>query len=108
MEYCNPVYPDYFADPFVWKHEGSYYAIGTGSAEAYGHGRERAFEVLRASDLSHWTPAGCALAALDPDYGDAYWAPEVAFTGGKFYLYYSIGRGDRAHHIRVAISHRPD
>jgi hypothetical protein len=34
--YTNPVYKGYFADPFVWQHEGVYYAIGTGAAEAEG------------------------------------------------------------------------
>jgi GH43 family beta-xylosidase len=34
--YTNPVYKGYFADPFVWEHEGVYYAIGTGAAEAEG------------------------------------------------------------------------
>ena len=32
--YTNPVYPGYFADPFVWQYQGVYYAIGTGAAEA--------------------------------------------------------------------------
>jgi len=32
--YTNPVYPGYFADPFVWEHGGAYYAVGTGAAEA--------------------------------------------------------------------------
>src|SRR5205085_5871374 len=27
--YTNPVYADYFADPFVLRHEGRYYAYGT-------------------------------------------------------------------------------
>jgi len=32
--YTNPVYKGYFADPFVWEHQGVYYAIGTGAKEA--------------------------------------------------------------------------
>src|SRR5688572_32600687 len=31
IAYTNPVYPEYFADPFVWKFDGVYYAIGTGA-----------------------------------------------------------------------------
>ena len=31
VTYTNPVYPEYFADPFVWKFEETYYAIGTGA-----------------------------------------------------------------------------
>jgi len=34
--YTNPVYKGYFADPFVWEHQGVYYAIGTGAKEAQG------------------------------------------------------------------------
>ena len=34
--YTNPVYSGYFADPFVWRHKGEYYAVGTGTVEASG------------------------------------------------------------------------
>lgn len=104
----KPVYPGYFADPFVWKHEGIYYAVGTGAAEAHGKSGGRVFEMLRSADLHSWTPLPPALVALHPDYGDAYWAPEVAFAEGKFWMYYSIGRGDKAHYIRVAVSDSPE
>lgn len=119
MEYRNPVYPEYFADPFVWKHDGAYYAVGTGVIEAQSdvgqavsaltvEGAPGVFLLLRSNDLATWTPIGSALETLHPDYGDAYWAPEVAYAGGMFYLYYSVGRGDKAHHIRVALSERPE
>src|SRR4051794_10137569 len=119
MQYQNPVYPEYFADPFVWKHEDVYYAVGTGVVEAHsdvGHGVSAltitgdpgVFLLLRSDNLATWAPIGSALETLHPDYGDAYWAPEVAFSDGKFYLYYSVGRGDKAHHIRVAVSDRPE
>lgn len=119
MRYQNPVYPEYFADPFVWKHDGVYYAVGTGVVEAHsdvGHsaaaltvdGEAGVFLILRSNDLASWTPVGSALKILHADYGDAYWAPEVAFADGRFYLYYSVGRGDKAHHIRVAVSSRPE
>jgi hypothetical protein len=32
--YTNPVWHGYFADPFVLRHEGVYYAYGTGTAPA--------------------------------------------------------------------------
>jgi beta-xylosidase len=119
IEYTNPVYPNYFADPFVWRHANIYYAVGTGLLESRSEadhsgglltvdGRPGVFAVLRSPDLVSWTPVGAALVALEPDYGDAYWAPEVAFARGRFWMYYSIGRGDKAHHIRVAVSDRPE
>ena len=89
MQYRNPVYPEYFADPFVWKHEGVYYAVGTGVVEAHSDvnrgvgaltvdGEPGVFLILRSHDLASWTPVGSALVTLPPDYGDAYWAPEIA------------------------------
>ena len=108
MRTHTPVYEGYFADPFVWQHDGVYYAVGTGAAEAEGDAGRRVFQVLRSPDLIRWTPVGSALPALHPDFGDAYWAPEVAFAGDRFFLYYSVGRGDKAHHIRVATSQLPE
>jgi beta-xylosidase len=108
MKVHDPVYPGYFADPFVWRHDGIYYAVGTGVAEAEGEAGRRVFEMLQSPDLVSWSARGCALAALPPDYGDSYWAPEVAYEDGLFYMYYSVGRGDKAHHIRVAASDLPE
>jgi beta-xylosidase len=117
--YSNPVYPNYFADPFVWRAGEVFYAVGTGVLEARSEaahggdaltvdGRPGVFAILRSPDLASWTPVGAAMAALDPDYGDAYWAPEIAYADGRFWLYYSVGRGDKGHHIRVAVSERPE
>jgi len=107
ISYTNPVYPHYFADPFVWRFEGTYYAIGTGADEASGHVQARVFPLLRSSDLVHWEEAGPALERLDPTLGDTYWAPEVAYHEGTFHLYYSVGHADKEHHLRVATSENP-
>jgi hypothetical protein len=60
-EYCNPVHPGYFADPFVWRIDDGWFAVGTGRHEAEG----------------------------------------------RWWLYYSVGHGDRRHQLRVAVSDRP-
>jgi GH43 family beta-xylosidase len=41
--------------------------------------------------------------------GDApfYWAPEVTYSNGRFYLYYSVGN-EALMELRVAVSTRPD
>jgi hypothetical protein len=36
----NPVYPYYFADPFVFEDQGSYYAYGTGRRKIFEEARE--------------------------------------------------------------------
>lgn len=100
--YQNPVYPDTFADPFVLKHEGVYYAYGTGRGGADG----RQVPVLRSSDLVAWKPLGHALA---PTGALHYWAPEVAFHEGRFYMYYSSGSADEGtdQKLRVAVADDP-
>lgn len=111
LRYRNPVYPGYFADPFVWVAGGEYYAIGTGAKEAdgtAGHRRDPSvFPMLRSSDLVSWREAGRALVPPDPAMGSTFWAPEVASDGARWYLYYSVGHQDRLHQLRVAISEAP-
>ena len=43
----------------------------------------------------------------DAALGDTFWAPEVAHDDGNFYLYYSVGREDKGHQLRVAVSNHP-
>jgi len=111
LRYQNPVHPHYFADPFVWRDGPDYYAIGTGGAEAGGHVPDGAqatvFPLLRSQNLVHWQPAGHALVRPDASLGDTFWAPEVVQADGRWYLYYSVGFGDRRHQLRVAVSEQP-
>src|SRR5579859_4944802 len=95
----RPVYDGYFADPFVWKHQGVYYAIGTGAREAAGQTMGKIFPLLRSENFVEWHLIGDALIAPDPGFGDTFWAPEVAFSKGTFYLYYSVGHGDKGHQL---------
>ena len=98
-----PVHSGYLADPFVLYAGGLYYAYGTGLHGADG-GRD--FEVLSPPDLQTGTSHGGALVPYSEEQLD-YWAPEVAQSGGRFYMYYSAGHGDQGHHIRVAVSDSP-
>lgn len=111
LQYQNPVTDGYFADPFVWRHGGLYYAIGTGASEAAGEvdstPRATVFPLLTSPDLAHWTPAGHALVRPADALGDTFWAPEIAFADGRWYLYYSVGFGDKRHQLRVAVADAP-
>jgi beta-xylosidase len=99
--YTNPVYHQYFANPFVLRHEGRYYAYGT----APGAPDDKQFPVLQSTDLMHWEAKGWALI---PPGGDEFWAPEVAYHDGAFYLYYSAhGIQGNDHQLRVAASPHP-
>ncbi|MGH8853313.1 MAG: glycoside hydrolase family 43 protein [Telluria sp.] len=99
--YRNPVYPEIMGDPFVLKHEGRYFAYGT-APDGPGGGR---FPVLVSNDLVDWHHAGYALEAGG---GGHFWAPEVAFSEGRFWLYYSSGDEEGKHQrLRVAVSDNP-
>jgi beta-xylosidase len=118
--YQNPVYPNYFADPFVWKFEGTYYAVGTGPVGPIGQARasdgtsspaardEMAFPLLRSADFATWELAGGALRVPEFARGGDFWAPEVAYSGEHFYLYYSVSTEGLKHQLRVAVSSRPE
>jgi beta-xylosidase len=105
--HINPVYGSYFADPFVWKHADTYYAIGTGALEARGEPLGKVFPLLQSTDFYQWQFASNALTRPDPTLGNSFWAPAVAVAGNRFYLYYSVGHGDKNHQLRVAVSDRP-
>jgi beta-xylosidase len=57
--------------------------------------------------LIHWVPAGQALQRPDHRLGANFWAPEVGYHDGQFFLYYSVGHRDKNHQLRVAISRSP-
>src|SRR5438477_2974247 len=105
--HTNPVYGSYFADPFVWKVENTYYAIGTGESEACGRPVGKIFPILQSNDFFQWQFASSALQRPDPALGENFWAPEIAEVNGTFYLYYSVGRRDKDHQLRVAASAVP-
>lgn len=87
------------ADPFILLYEGTYYAYGTGSPDG--------IEVITSNDLISWNRVdngrnGLALHKND-SYGEKwFWAPEVYFINGKFYMYYSAEE-----HMCVATSDSP-
>jgi beta-xylosidase len=105
--YHNPVFPGYFADPFVFKFEGVYYAVGTGAHEANGDLGDQVFPMLQSPDFFHWVSAGNAMWRPDGALGTHFWAPEIAWAEGKFHLYYSVGFEDKNHQLRVASSDFP-
>jgi beta-xylosidase len=114
--WTNPVWPGYCADPHVIRHEGIYYAYGTHFHVAETPGifvpspSEKRFVVLRSRDLVSWEYLGGALEPLPDEPSPEYWAPEVTFAHGKFWMYYSCphpsGDGTQQR-LRVAVADSP-
>ncbi|UOQ82084.1 glycoside hydrolase family 43 protein [Hymenobacter sp. 5414T-23] len=108
--YTNPVYAGQFPDPFVLRHQGRYYAFGT-----TGQGRTpdgRIFTLLTSTNLVDWKNAGGALTPPAGAAGADFWAPEVIYHNGTFYMYYSMGGGaigaSVGHRLHVATSKTPE
>lgn len=100
--YTNPVFKRSFPDPFVLKFGGSFYGYSTG----FSSDGKSVFPVIRSTDLVDWEDVGAAMDPLEaaPPF---YWAPEVTYSDGRFYLYYSCGNEVNME-LRVAVSDRPD
>ena len=108
ITYTNPVWPGYFADPFILRVGSTYYAYGTGEPDTAGSGEK--FSILRSPDLVHWSSAGSALTTSPDRQTHSFWAPEVAEHNGEFFLFYSSAppERDELHRIRVARSATAD
>lgn len=89
----NPVY---FGDPFILLHKGTYYAYGTANPNG--------IEVYTSDDLLTWKQPKEKLALKKGDvWGEKwFWAPEVHYYKGKFYMFYSAEE-----HICVATADHP-
>jgi len=99
--YTNPVYPHSFPDPYILKFNGEYFAYCTGDSPD-----GNIFGVLRSRDLIAWDKVGGAMRRLADD-SPYYWAPEVTYWNGTFFLYYSVGN-EELMQIRLATSKNPD
>lgn len=88
-----------FGDPFILLWEGKYYAYGTQSKDGIA--------VYVSDDLKTWKIPSSANDGLALNKADVwadrwFWAPEVYFIKGRFYMYYSADE-----HICVATSNSP-
>jgi GH43 family beta-xylosidase len=75
--YQNPVLDDH-ADPDVLLYKGTYYLYATESSPGY--------RVYTSNDLVDWTLAGTAVEPNLWGVSTNYWAPDVEYINGKFYM----------------------
>lgn len=99
-----PVYPNPLvlqrADPWIWRHnDGWYYFMGT--VPEYDR-----LELRRAKTID-------GLASAEPRtiwekhptgiMGSHIWAPEIHFTGGRWYVYFAAGGAEKVWAIRIYV-----
>lgn len=99
--YCNPLDVE-IADPFVLKHDGTYYLYGTSRARD-------GFEVWSSKDLVRWQQHGFAYRKTDGQWPrNMFWAAECFEHKGKFYLHGSaVGDTADRHRLMLAVADSP-
>ena len=82
-------------DPFIMLHQGVYYAYGTQA--------ENGIEVYTSDNLEEWEKTPALALHKDNSFGEKwFWAPEVYYVNGKFYMYYTAEE-----HMCVAVADSP-
>ena len=101
--YTNPVGGiTNIGDPYVLHYEGKYYMYATSSPVG--------FKVWESSNLVDWDEKGFALTKFNngDQWGQGnFWAPEVKFYNGKFYMVYSAIGDNGKMKVRIARSDNP-
>lgn len=101
--YTNPLsHISGIGDPYVLQHNGKYYMYATSSGDG--------FKVWESENLVDWIEKGLALNRNSDGniWGKGnFWAPEVKYFHGSFYMTYSaVGENDKMK-IRIARSENP-
>lgn len=101
-------------DAFLLQHEGVYYAYCTTENnlpaftaeypffETYKESGEDGIEVHISNDLIHWKNGGYCLKKEDVLGNHGFWAPEVSYYRGKFYMVYAADE-----HLAIAVADSP-
>ncbi len=90
--YINPLIEG--ADPFILSHEGKYYLYSTNANDG--------FKVFSSCDLAEWKDEGYCLKKQDVMGEGGFWAPELTYKNGIFYMVYVADE-----HLGVATSTSP-
>jgi beta-xylosidase len=109
MNIKNPLFPG--AGPFLLYHEGMYYIYCTSENSRWllepnafdtDKNGSDGFDVYSSSDLQNWQCHGFCLTKENVMGEKWFWAPEVYYHNGKFYMLYSSEE-----HMAIAVSDSP-
>lgn len=84
--YHNPVIPGDFPDPTVIRVGDNYYSAGTSSD--FGP----TYPLYQSKDLINWKRIGAIFNEKPEWTGGTFWAPELFYNNGTFYVYYTAKR----------------
>jgi beta-xylosidase len=103
ITYTNPIGGGTaMADPCALKHDGRYWLYATSAGDGY--------RGWKSPDLVHWEPLGYVFRRTEKTWATkSFWAPEVAFYRGRFYMVYSAqGKGVEGFRICMAVADSPE
>ena len=83
------------ADPFVLLHNGKYYCYPTSDSH-------NGYLVYESDDMVNWVDKGYCLVKEDVMGEDGFWAPEVTYYKGRFYMVYTSD-----FHLGIAVADSP-
>lgn len=109
LNFTNPLFDRYMADPFVYQADGFYYLIATGDAED-----GRFLPIYRSKDFVNWEfVRGAVEKGKEGAWNRKnFWAPEVVENDGRFYLHYTGCAdgypGNEGNRVGLAVSESPE
>jgi GH43 family beta-xylosidase len=101
LTYQNPLPIKHIGDPFVLRApDGTYYCYATSAPDG--------FKAWTSKDLVHWTSLGYIYQRKADSWGESdFWAPEVVFQHGKYFMHYSA-RWSKNQSLRLGVATADD
>lgn len=95
--YQNPMSIKNIGDPFVLRTpDGTYYCYATSASDG--------FKAWSSDDLVHWIEIGYVYQRNEDSWGTSdFWAPEVVFHAGKYFMHYSA-RWEKNQSLRIGVA----
>lgn len=109
ITYSNPIQAEslHVRDPFIMEHNGTYYLYGT-TRDVWGKSSD-GFDAWYSKNLVEWHYGG-QIYKKNPDASwnqYNFWAPEVYFRNGNFYMFYGSKSDSTRRALGVAVSEDP-
>lgn len=94
-------------DPFILKHNGKYYLYGSTNEQTWG-GKVNGYIAYESTDLKTFSSPVKVFENDGSFWGIGnYWAPEVHFYKGKFYLFGTSAHAYRSRSTQIFVSDSP-
>lgn len=97
LTYQNPISIKNIGDPFILRApHRTYYCYATSAPDG--------FKAWSSPNLVHWVEIGYVYQRKADSWGETdFWAPEVVFQDGKFFMHYSA-RWDKNQSLRIGVA----